>query len=122
MGFLRWAPPEVTASHSALDGYYLLVGVGFLITAGMLVFPGKEGWRWKKNQECHRGHLNVWGLRQLDMTEAPIPIAEHEQTSQSAFGVLPVNKRAHCTVIFAVSVRDPASADEVLQEKALHYA
>ena len=60
--------------------------------------------------------LNVWGLRQLDMTEAPIPIAEHEQTSQSAFEAF-YRQTAHTLHGYLCRIsRDPASADEVLQE------
>lgn len=60
--------------------------------------------------------LNVWGLRQLDMTEAPIPIAEHEQTSQSAFEAFYRQTARTLHGYLCRISRDPASADEVLQE------
>jgi RNA polymerase sigma-70 factor (ECF subfamily) len=60
--------------------------------------------------------LNVWGLRQLDMTEAPITIAENEQTSQSAFEAFYRQTARTLHGYLCRISRNPASADEVLQE------
>jgi len=58
----------------------------------------------------------VWGLRQLDMTEAHVTIAEDEQTSQSAFEAFYRQTSRTLHGYLCRISRDPASADEVLQE------
>ena len=60
--------------------------------------------------------LSVWGLRQLDMTEVPITSAEHEQASQAAFEVFYLQTSRTLHGYLCRISRDPASADEVLQE------
>ncbi len=60
--------------------------------------------------------LSVWGLRQLDMTEVPITSAEHEQASQAAFEAFYLQTSRTLHGYLCRISRDPASADEVLQE------
>ncbi len=60
--------------------------------------------------------LSVWGLRQLDMTEVPISSAEHEQAAQAAFEAFYLQTSRTLHGYLCRISRDPASADEVLQE------
>lgn len=60
--------------------------------------------------------LNMWRLRQLDMTETHAMIGDREQASQSQFEAFYLRTARSLHGYLCRISRNPASADEVLQE------